>query len=61
MGKSIDLPRMTLCAVYNSSDPKESVPFTGFLTELFKRHGVHIPMDLIKIESKKPIDRNLLT
>ena len=35
----------------------KSVPFTGFLTKLFKRHGIHIPMDLIGIEPEKPIDR----
>ena len=45
MGKSIDLPRMmfmSLCAAYNSSKPTGSVPFIGFLTELFKRNGIHI-------------------
>ena len=38
--KSIDLPHMmfmSLCAAYNASDPRGSVPFTRFLTELFKR------------------------
>ena len=38
-----------------------SIPFTGFLTELFKRHGIHIPMDLIRTEPEKPIDRYSLT
>ncbi|GFS30290.1 hypothetical protein Acr_00g0011210 [Actinidia rufa] len=64
MGKSMDLPHMifmSLCAAYNSSDTRGSVPFTGFLTELFKRHGIHIPVDLIKTEPKKPIDRYSLT
>ncbi|GFS36402.1 hypothetical protein Acr_00g0045760 [Actinidia rufa] len=64
MGKSIDLPRMmfmSLCAAYNSSDTRGSVPFTGFLSELFKRHGVHIPVDLTMIDPEKPIDRYSLT
>ncbi|GFS35916.1 hypothetical protein Acr_00g0042670 [Actinidia rufa] len=33
------------------------VPFTEFLTELFKRHDVHIPIDLTRIETEKPIDK----
>ena len=64
MGKSIDLPDimfLSLCVACNSSDMRGSVPFTEFLTELFKRHGIHIPMDLIRIELKKPIDRYSLT
>ena len=63
-GKSIDLPRMmfmSICVAYNSSDLRRSVPFTGFLTELFKRYGVHIPMDLTRTEPEKPIDRFSLT
>ena len=63
-GKSIDLPLMmfmSLCTAYNSSDPRGSMPFTSFLIELFKRHGVHIPVDLIRIEPKRPIDRYSLT
>ncbi|GFS29525.1 hypothetical protein Acr_00g0007090 [Actinidia rufa] len=62
--KSIDLPRMmflSLCAAYNSSDLRGLVPFTGFLTELFKRHGVHILVDLTRTEPKKPIDKYSLT
>ena len=50
-----------LCVAYKSSDLRGSVLFTGFLTKLFKRHGVHIPMDLIRIELEKPIDRYSLT
>ena len=63
-GQFIDLPHMmfmSLCAAYNSSDLGGSVPFTRFLTELFKRYGVHIPVDLTRTESKKPIDRFSLT
>ena len=63
-GKSIDLPRMmfmSICVAYNSSDLRRSVPFTGFLTELFKRYGVHIPMDLTRTEPEKPIDIFSLT
>ena len=37
------------------------MPFMRFLSELFKRHGIHIPMDLIKIDQKKSIDRYSLT
>ena len=60
-GKSIDLPRMmymALFSAYGSSDPRGSVPFTGFLTELFKRHDVPI---LTRTEPKKSIDRYSLT
>ncbi|GFZ10861.1 hypothetical protein Acr_22g0002590 [Actinidia rufa] len=60
MGKSIDLPHMmymSLCSAYESSNARGSVPFTGFLTELFKRHNIHIPIDLIRTELEKPIDR----
>ena len=32
--------------------------FHGFLTELFKRSGVRIPIDLIRIEPERPIDRS---
>ena len=58
--KSIGLPLMmfmSLCVTYNSSDPRGSVPFTGFL----KRQGIHIPVDLIKIDPENPIDRYSLT
>ncbi|GFZ19861.1 hypothetical protein Acr_28g0005660 [Actinidia rufa] len=33
----------------------------GFLTELFKRSGLYIPVDLIRIEPEKPIDRSSLS
>ncbi|GFY81041.1 hypothetical protein Acr_01g0008500 [Actinidia rufa] len=59
-GKTIDLPRimfLSLCATYKASDKRGSVPFTGFLTELFKRSGVNIPLDFIRIEPEGPIDR----
>ena len=35
---------ISLCATYNSSDPKGPVRFTSFLIELFESHGVHIPV-----------------
>ncbi|GFZ16813.1 hypothetical protein Acr_26g0000830 [Actinidia rufa] len=38
-------------------EDRGSVPFIGFLIELFKRHNVHIPVDLIRIELEKLIDR----
>ena len=63
-GKSIDLPCMmfmSLRVAYNSSNRRGSVPFTVFLTELFKRHGIHIPVDLIRIEPEKAVDRYSLT
>ncbi|GFS31969.1 hypothetical protein Acr_00g0020170 [Actinidia rufa] len=44
-----------------ASDKRGSVPFTGFLTELFKRSGVHIPLDFIRIEPEGPIDRASLS
>ncbi|GFS37315.1 hypothetical protein Acr_00g0051340 [Actinidia rufa] len=62
--KTIDLPRMmfiALCVAYDSSDPRGLVPYIGFPTELFKRHDVHIPVDLTRIEPEKPIDRYSLT
>ncbi|GFY90914.1 hypothetical protein Acr_07g0011100 [Actinidia rufa] len=62
--KTINLSRMmvkALCSTYGSSDPRGSVPFTGFLTELFKRHYIHIPIDLIRTETEKPINRYSLT
>ena len=52
---------LSLCATYNSSDMRGSVPYMGFPTELFKRHGIHIPMDLIRVEPEKLIDRYSLT
>ncbi|GFY80854.1 hypothetical protein Acr_01g0006630 [Actinidia rufa] len=63
-GKTIDLSRMmfmSLCTTHTASDTRGSVPFTGFLTELFKRNGVHIPVDLIRIEPERPIDRSSLS
>ncbi|GFY96758.1 nucleosome assembly protein 1;2 [Actinidia rufa] len=63
-GKTIDLPCimfLSLCATYKASDKRGSVPFTGFLTELFKRSGVHIPLDFIRIEPEGPIDRASLS
>ncbi|GFY88708.1 late embryogenesis abundant protein, group 2 [Actinidia rufa] len=63
-GKTIDLPRtmfLSLCSIYKASDKRGSVPFTGFLTELFKRSGVHIPLDFIRIEPEGPIDRASLS
>ena len=38
-----------------------SMPFIGFLTELFKRHDVPIPIDLTRTELEKPIDMYSLT
>ncbi|GFZ02205.1 hypothetical protein Acr_15g0008130 [Actinidia rufa] len=63
-GKTIDLPRimfLSLCSTYKASDKRGSIPFTGFLTELFKRSGVHIPVDFIRIEPEGPIDRASLS
>ncbi|GFZ19877.1 hypothetical protein Acr_28g0005820 [Actinidia rufa] len=56
MRKTIDLPRMmflSLCAAHMASDKKGSVPFTG----LFKRSGVHIPVDITRIEPEEVIDK----
>ncbi|GFY90888.1 hypothetical protein Acr_07g0010840 [Actinidia rufa] len=44
-----------------ASDKRGSVPFTGFLTELFKRSRVHIPIDFIRIEPEGPINRASLS
>ncbi|GFY96757.1 hypothetical protein Acr_11g0010630 [Actinidia rufa] len=63
-GKTIDLPCimfLSLCATYKASDKRGSVPFTVFLTELFKRSRVHIPLDFIRIEPEGPIDRASLS
>ncbi|GFS44283.1 argonaute family protein [Actinidia rufa] len=57
-GKTIDLPRimfLSLCTTYKASDKRGSVLFTGFLTELFKRSGSHIPVDFIRIEPEGPL------
>ncbi|GFZ14661.1 hypothetical protein Acr_24g0008510 [Actinidia rufa] len=62
--KTIDLPRimfLSLCSTYKASDKRGSVPFTGLLTELFKRSGVHIPVDFIRSEPEGPIDRASLS
>ncbi|GFZ11216.1 hypothetical protein Acr_22g0006140 [Actinidia rufa] len=44
-----------------ASDKRGSVPFMGFLTEYFKRSGVHIPLDFTRIEPEGPIDRASLS
>ncbi|GFZ05438.1 hypothetical protein Acr_17g0010100 [Actinidia rufa] len=64
IGKSIDLPRimfLSLYVTYKAADNRVFVPFTGFLTELFKRSGVHIPLDFTRIEPKGAIDRSSLS
>ena len=63
-GKLIDLPRiifLAICSAYDSSDARGSMPCTGFLTALFKKHEIFIPVDLIRAEPEKPIDKNSLT
>ncbi|GFZ14447.1 hypothetical protein Acr_24g0006370 [Actinidia rufa] len=63
-GKTIDLPCMiflSLCAAHMASDKRGSMTFTGFFTELFKRSGVHIVLDIIRIEPKEAIDRSSLS
>ncbi|GFZ16781.1 hypothetical protein Acr_26g0000510 [Actinidia rufa] len=63
-GKSIDLPCimfLSLCVTHKFADKRGSVPFTGFLTELFKRSGVHIPLDFSRIEPECVIDRSSLS
>ncbi|GFS31967.1 hypothetical protein Acr_00g0020160 [Actinidia rufa] len=63
-GKFIDLPHimfLSLCATHKSADKRGSMPFTGFLTELFKRSGVHIPLDFTRIKPKGAIDRSSLS
>ncbi|GFZ12722.1 hypothetical protein Acr_23g0011070 [Actinidia rufa] len=63
-GKTIDLPRimfLTLCAIYKASNKRDSVPFMGFLMELFKKSRVHIPVDFIRNEPEGPIDRASLS
>ncbi|GFS36692.1 hypothetical protein Acr_00g0047450 [Actinidia rufa] len=40
---------------------RDPVRFTGVLTKLFKRSGVHIPVDLIRIEPERPIYRSSLS
>ncbi|GFZ10860.1 hypothetical protein Acr_22g0002580 [Actinidia rufa] len=63
-GKSIDLPRIMFLSLYatcKAADKRGSVPFTGFLIELFKRNGVHIPLDFTRVEPKRAIDRASLS
>ncbi|GFZ08487.1 hypothetical protein Acr_20g0002950 [Actinidia rufa] len=63
-GKSIDLPRimfLSLYTIYKAIDKRASMPFTGFLTELFKRNEVHIPLDFTRIEPEGTIDRASLS
>ncbi|GFY97631.1 hypothetical protein Acr_12g0001720 [Actinidia rufa] len=63
-GRTIDFPRMmflSLCAAHTASDKRGSVLFTGFLTELFKRSGVQIPVDITRIEPEGVIDRSSLS
>ena len=52
---------MAIYSAYDSSDVRGSMPFTGFLTALFKKHGFSIPIDLIMVNPDKPIDNNSLT
>ncbi|GFZ05437.1 hypothetical protein Acr_17g0010090 [Actinidia rufa] len=62
--KTIDLPRMmfmTLCAAYAGGDARGSVSYTGFLTELFKRNGVHIPLGFTRVEPEGAIDRSTVS
>ncbi|GFZ14672.1 hypothetical protein Acr_24g0008620 [Actinidia rufa] len=62
--KTIDLPRimfLSLCAAHKASDKRGLVPFIGFLTELFKRSGVYIPLDITRTEPKGAIDRSSLS
>ncbi|GFZ16828.1 hypothetical protein Acr_26g0000980 [Actinidia rufa] len=44
-----------------ASDKRGSMPFTGFLTEFFKRNGVHIPLDIIRVELEGTIDKSSLS
>ncbi|GFS40619.1 hypothetical protein Acr_00g0069550 [Actinidia rufa] len=63
-GETIDLPRMmftTLCATYAGVDARGFVPYTDFLTELFKRSGVHIPIGFTRVKPEGPIDRSYLS
>ncbi|GFY87464.1 hypothetical protein Acr_05g0011030 [Actinidia rufa] len=64
IGRTIDLPRMmfkTLCAAHARGDAIGFVPYTGFLTELFKRSGVHIPIGFTRVELERAIDRSSLS
>ena len=60
-GKTIDLPHMmfmTLCVAYTGGDARGSVPYTSFLTELFKRSGVHISIGFTWVKPEGAIDRS---
>ncbi|XP_057461066.1 uncharacterized protein LOC130751462 [Actinidia eriantha] len=52
---------LSLCATQKSADNRGFVPFTGFLTQLFKRSGVHIPLDFTRIEPEGANDRSSLS
>ncbi|PSS34877.1 Pre-mRNA-splicing factor like [Actinidia chinensis var. chinensis] len=61
-GKSIDLPRLmflSLCATHKALDKRGFVPLIG--TELFKKSGIHIPLDFTRIEAEGAIDRSSLS
>ncbi|GFS38839.1 hypothetical protein Acr_00g0059750 [Actinidia rufa] len=64
MGKTIDFPRimfLSLCVTHKALEKRGLVPFTWFLTKLFKRNGVHIPLDITRTEPKGAIDRSLFS
>ena len=64
IGKSIDFPCIMFMAfyfAYDSSDIRSSMPFTRFLTALFKKYDISIPIDLIRIKLEKPINKYSLT
>ncbi|GFS36333.1 hypothetical protein Acr_00g0045420 [Actinidia rufa] len=44
-----------------AADKRGSMPFTGFLIELFKRNGVHIPLKITRTKPKGAIDRSSLS
>ncbi|GFZ03480.1 hypothetical protein Acr_16g0001040 [Actinidia rufa] len=46
---------------WDASNKRGFVPFTGFLTELFKKSGIHIPLDFIRIEPEGAIDKSSLS
>ncbi|GFY91078.1 hypothetical protein Acr_07g0012740 [Actinidia rufa] len=52
--------RETQCNKIHLKD-KGSVPYTGFLTELFKRSGVHIPIGFTRVEPEEAIDRSSMS
>ena len=62
--KTIDLLRMmfmTLCATHSGSNMRGYMPYTGLLTELFKRSGVRIPLGITRVEPEGAIDRFFLS